>query len=62
VLRSNGRSRLDLWSGSLAQGQTQTLDWNATDDSGSVLPSGLYYLVFIDGDGTHEEQKILILR
>jgi len=62
IVRGNGRAVLTLWQGSLQPQQSQSMAWDGRDAGGNLVPSGVYYVIFIDGDGTHEIQRILIIR
>ncbi|HXC64496.1 MAG TPA: hypothetical protein VNZ67_09060, partial [bacterium] len=62
VLRSNNRGVCDLWQGNLRPQDTLHKDWDCHGDHGEIVASGVYYVVFTDGDGSTFSQKILIVR
>jgi hypothetical protein len=62
VNRPNGRVLGELWKGYLAPQEIKKQDWDTKDSSGAETPSGVYYVVFTDGDGSIQVQKVLIVR
>jgi hypothetical protein len=62
VNRANGRVMADLWHGDLKPQETREQDWDCTDSQGDESPSGVYYVVFTEGDGSIQVQKVLIVR
>lgn len=62
VNRGNGRVLADLWHGYLAPQEIRQQDWDGSDSQGAETPSGVYYVVFTDGDGSIQVQKVLIVR
>jgi|GEM_PF-4996225 hypothetical protein len=62
IIRSNGRPLRNLWKGVLTPGASPSLDWDGLDDSGAAAGSGVYYVVFIDGDGSRARKKVIVLR
>jgi hypothetical protein len=51
-----------LWNGNLQAQEEHDEDWDTRDEEGEHMPSGVYYVVFTDGDGTRQTQKVLIVR
>lgn len=49
VFDAQGRLVRTLWTGVLASGQSQVIAWDARDDAGGVVRSGLYFVAFDDG-------------
>ena len=62
VMRGNNRGVCDLWQGNLRAHDTLHKDWDCRGDHGEIVASGVYYVVFTDGDGSTFSQKILIVR
>jgi hypothetical protein len=62
ILRSSGRGLRDLWTGKLGPKGSRTLVWDGRDDAGQDAGSGVYYVLFIDGDGTKVMKKALVIR
>jgi hypothetical protein len=62
VLRGNNRGLCGLWDGNLDPHGTLHKDWDCRGDHGELAPSGVYYVVFTDGDGSCYTQKVLIVR
>jgi len=61
-MHSNSRGLRDLWQGDLQKHQGIRRDWDCRGDHGEKAASGVYYVVFIDGDGSYHSQKILVIR
>lgn len=62
VDRANGRGLCDLWRGNLQPQEIHVQDWDTHDSQGGECASGVYYVVFTDGDGSIQTQKVLIAR
>lgn len=62
IIRSSGRGLRNLWTGKLGAGASQTLTWDGRDDAGQEVGSGVYFVVFIDGNGTKSLKKVLVIR
>ena len=62
VNRSSGRECKDIWKGQLQAQEERHEDWDTRDEDGEEIASGVYYVVFTDGDGTRQTQKVLIVR
>jgi hypothetical protein len=62
IIRSNGRLLRALWSGPLAAAASRSLAWDGLDDAGAAAGSGVYFVIFIDGDGAKTQKKVIVLR
>ncbi|HTB35101.1 MAG TPA: hypothetical protein VK842_09580, partial [bacterium] len=62
VMRGNNRDLVQLWQGDLAPHDSFHKDWDCRGDHGELAASGVYYVVFTDGDGSCFTQKVLIIR
>ena len=62
IHRANGRECRALWAGNLQPQEGHDEDWDTNDEEGEHMSSGVYYVVFTDGDGTRQKQKVLIAR
>lgn len=62
VNRANGRGVCELWRGDLQPQEIRRQDWDTRDSGGGECASGVYYVVFTDGDGGIQVQKVLIAR
>ncbi|HXC63972.1 MAG TPA: hypothetical protein VNZ67_06415, partial [bacterium] len=62
VMRGSNRGVRDLWQGSLLAHDSLHRDWDCHGDHGEKMASGVYYVVFTDGDGSCFTQKVLIIR
>ncbi|HTB35103.1 MAG TPA: FlgD immunoglobulin-like domain containing protein [bacterium] len=62
ILRQGGRTLRSLWSGRMAAKALRSLAWDGKDDAGQPAASGIYEVVFEDGDGTRQMKRVLVLR
>lgn len=62
VYRPEGRACKRLFDGQLAINETKVLLWSADDEAGQRVASGIYLVVFQDGNGTLHKSKVAIIR
>jgi hypothetical protein len=62
VHRPEGRLCRRLWEGDMSVGETKVLFWYDDDDGGQRVSSGIYPVVFRDGDGTLHKSMAAIIR
>jgi hypothetical protein len=62
ILHQNWDPARALWQGVLAPQSSTQVTWDTLLDNGQSAPSGVYYVVFTDGDGAMTAQKMEIAR